>query len=99
MSARKNPKYLDWVRTLRCVECGGRAEPHHFIGEFGLSGVGITAPDMFSMPLCRKHHREIHDHDEGWRTLQREYLIRTIIRGFESGRIIISDQGVAQCAT
>ena len=92
MSARKNPKYLDWIRSLPCAESGERAEPHHFIGEFGLSGVGMTAPDMFAMPLSRVAHQHIHEHCDGWRMLQREYLIRTIIKGFDSGWIVISEQ-------
>lgn len=48
--------YLNYVRTLPCVVCGGRAEPHHVEG----GGVALKGSDYLTIPLCRKHHDAYH---------------------------------------
>lgn len=58
----KNPPgrseaYLDYIRSLPCIVCRNPAEPHHT--ESG--GVGLKGSDFSCVPLCRKHHRELHD--------------------------------------
>ncbi|HGY9146971.1 TPA: DUF968 domain-containing protein, partial [Escherichia coli] len=34
-------------------------DPHHLIGH-GQGGMGTKAHDLFVLPLCRKHHDELH---------------------------------------
>jgi hypothetical protein len=34
-------------------------DPHHLIGH-GQGGVGTKAHDIFTLPLCREHHNELH---------------------------------------
>ncbi|MGP0818145.1 DUF968 domain-containing protein, partial [Escherichia coli] len=34
-------------------------DPHHLIGH-GQGGMGTKAHDLFVLPLCRKHHNELH---------------------------------------
>ena len=55
----RNRKYLDWICTLPCTVCGGRAEPHHE-GEEGNGGMGMKCSDYDTVPLCRDHHQYRH---------------------------------------
>ncbi|WP_123002795.1 DUF968 domain-containing protein [Escherichia coli] len=55
-----NEKYTRWVKTQPCAYCGKPADdPHHLIGH-GQGGMGTKAHDLFVLPLCRKHHDELH---------------------------------------
>lgn len=55
-----NEKYTRWVKTQPCACCGKPADdPHHLIGH-GQRGMGTKAHDLFVLPLCRKHHDELH---------------------------------------
>ncbi|EFY4918268.1 DUF968 domain-containing protein, partial [Shigella dysenteriae] len=55
-----NEKYTRWVKTQPCACCGKPADdPHHLIGH-GQGGMGTKAHDLFVLPLCRKHHDELH---------------------------------------
>lgn len=45
------------LSDLGCSVCRMPAEIHHLSGyEFG-SGMGLKAPDKFTIPLCPNHHR------------------------------------------
>ncbi len=55
-----NEKYTRWVKTQPCACCGKPADdPHHLIGH-GQGGIGTKAHDIFTLPLCREHHNELH---------------------------------------
>ncbi|HHY8360295.1 TPA: DUF968 domain-containing protein, partial [Escherichia coli] len=55
-----NEKYTRWVKTQLCACCGKPADdPHHLIGH-GQGGMGTKAHDIFTLPLCREHHNELH---------------------------------------
>ncbi|CTU31219.1 putative prophage protein [Escherichia coli] len=55
-----NEQYTRWVKTQPCACCGKPADdPHHLIGH-GQGGMGTKAHDLFVLPLCRKHHDELH---------------------------------------
>ncbi|EJW6018158.1 DUF968 domain-containing protein [Escherichia coli] len=55
-----NEKYTRWVKTQPCACCGQPADdPHHLIGH-GQGGMGTKAHDIFTLPLCREHHNELH---------------------------------------
>lgn len=87
----ESKRYRDWVKTLPCCLCGAPADDaHHVIGlRWSLSGMGMTAPDSFVMPLCRPHHNAVHQRPELQR-LQPDWLRWTIARGirsFEDGEI------------
>ncbi len=57
---RFKEKYTRWVKTQPCACCGMPADdPHHLIGH-GQGGMGTKAHDLFVLPLCRKHHDELH---------------------------------------
>ena len=68
----KSQRYLRWVRTLPCSICGTdqNIEAHHIIGH-NLSGMGMKPHDTLTMPLCQKHHKELHDN--GAETFDRKY--------------------------
>ncbi len=55
-----NEKYKRWVKTQPCACCGKPADdPHHLIGH-GQGGMGTKSHDIFTLPLCREHHNELH---------------------------------------
>lgn len=59
-------KYTQWVKTQPCVCCGKQSDdPHHIIG-YGQGKMGGKAHDIFTIPLCRKHHNELHQNVENW---------------------------------
>lgn len=85
----RSEKYLAWVRTLPCCVCGATigVAAHHLIGMWGLSGMGLKAPDSFVMPACdpvyghsRDCHQQIHA-DQQLRDRQPEFLKSTLARG------------------
>ncbi|RXP68288.1 DUF968 domain-containing protein [Escherichia coli] len=72
-----NEKYTRWVKTQPCACCGKPADdPHHLIGH-GQGGMGTKAHDLFVLPLCRKHHDELHADTGNFRT---STLLRKINR-------------------
>ena len=76
------PKYLAWVRTRPCCLCGGQANAaHHLIGMWGMSGMGLKAPDSMAIPVCDGPgdtcHRKIHASKE-LQQLQPEWIEQTL---------------------
>lgn len=64
LNTDRNPRYLAFVRSKRCWFCGKDAEPHHPIKHwFPISngGIGRKGSDYLAIPLCREHHRKVHD--------------------------------------
>ena len=57
----KSKRYIDWIKTQRCIVCFKEAEPHHIIGVGNMSGMGMKAPDWAVMPLCHEHHMLMHE--------------------------------------
>lgn len=59
-------KYLQWVKSQPCCVCGATSDDaHHLIG-YGQSGMGTKAHDLFTIPLCRVHHSELHKDPKQW---------------------------------
>ncbi|EPC5388258.1 DUF968 domain-containing protein [Serratia proteamaculans] len=59
-------KFTRWVKSQPCACCGGSSDdPHHIIGH-GQGGMGTKAHDFFTIPLCRKHHDELHRDLSRW---------------------------------
>lgn len=80
--------YLNWVKTQPCECCQQQSDdPHHLIG-WGQGGMATKAHDIFSIPLCRKHHTELH-HDrlafERKYGSQLEMIIRVLDRAYALG--------------
>lgn len=84
----ESPNFIAWVKTQPCMCCGQPADDaHHLIG-WGQGGVGTKAHDIFTLPLCRKHHRQLH-HDP--LSFEREYgtqpalIIKLLDRAYALG--------------
>lgn len=86
----ENEKYTRWVKQQQCACCSNPAdEPHHLIG-YGMGGMGTKAHDLFVIPLCRRHHDELHADTVAFEKRygsQLELLIRFLDRVFAIGVI------------
>lgn len=80
--------YLNWVKTLPCECCQQQSDdPHHLIG-WGQGGMATKAHDIFSIPLCRKHHNELHNDRLAFERKygsQLEMIIRVLDRAYALG--------------
>ncbi|HHQ6611310.1 DUF968 domain-containing protein [Morganella morganii] len=81
-------KYLQWVKSQPCCVCGQQADdPHHIIGH-GTGGTGTKAHDIFTIPLCRIHHDELHRDPAAWEAKhgsQLELLFKFMNRSYGIG--------------
>ena len=79
---------MRWVNTLTCSVCGGYSENHHIKGHG--QGGSLRASDLFTMPLCRDHHSELHRGVmtwEGKHGLQWAYVGQTLAKALRLGKI------------
>lgn len=87
----RSKAYLQFVASLPCVCCG--AEPagdaHHVI-DVGFGGMGTKASDLFTIPMCRGHHTELHKNIGEWEKVngsQWMWVALTIHQGVTDGAI------------
>lgn len=79
-------KYLAWIRSQHCCVCGSpHVVPHHIIG-IGRGKMGGKDHDYLTMPLCDKHHTELHQ-DPKMLKYQVKWLIETLEHAHLSGVI------------
>ncbi|WP_048980356.1 DUF968 domain-containing protein [Enterobacter asburiae] len=80
--------YLNWVKTQPCECCQQQSDdPHHLIG-WGQGGMATKAHDIFTIPLCRKHHTELHNDRLAFERKygsQLEMIIRVLDRAYALG--------------
>lgn len=70
-----NDKYLQWVKSQPCCVCNSIAhDAHHLIG-YGQGGMGTKAHDLFTIPLCRIHHDELHKDKTEWERVHGSQLV------------------------
>lgn len=85
-----NEPYTRWVKTQPCLCCGKQADdPHHLIG-YGQGGMATKTHDLFTLPLCRKHHDELHADTNAFERrygTQPELLLRILDRALAIGVI------------
>jgi hypothetical protein len=57
---RRNKAHLRYVATQPCLICGRQpSDPHHL--RFAQPrALGLNVSDEFTVPLCRGHHRQLH---------------------------------------
>ena len=61
----RDKKHLKKVKQLLCVLCQqGPCDAHH-LTRARKSGMGLKVGDNYTIPLCRSHHRQLHDHQDG----------------------------------
>jgi hypothetical protein len=84
----ENRDYLNWVKTQPCECCQQQSDdPHHLIG-WGQGGMATKAHDIFSIPLCRKHHTELHNDRLAFERKygsQLEMIIKVLDRAYALG--------------
>ncbi|WP_318393517.1 DUF968 domain-containing protein [Enterobacter sp.] len=84
----ENEKYTRWVKAQPCACCANPADdPHHLIG-YGQGGMGTKAHDLFVLPLCRRHHDELHADVKAFEQkygTQPELLLKTLDRALAIG--------------
>ena len=61
-----NEKHLTHIRQKACLcsgsDCFGGVEAHHLMKPwFGYRGMGMKSGDMNVVPLCHKHHMQLHE--------------------------------------
>lgn len=61
---KRDEGYLHRVRGMPCCICGDdvSVEAHH--PRIGIVGAGRKADDRDAVPLCGRHHRELHTMNE-----------------------------------
>ena len=77
----KDPDYLQFIRSRPCTFCGDprTTEPHHPIRRLrGISESGLAqkGADYLGIPICRRHHTQLHD---GNLHISREELLEVIV--------------------
>lgn len=83
--------YADYIRSLPCSVCDDdtTVQQHHAIEIPGiLKGLALKTPEAFSIPLCARHHRELHLHVEGWEVnygSQLGHITKTILKATLDG--------------
>ena len=60
-AAASNKAHLKFVAAQPCLLCGRQpSDPHHL--KFAqVQALGRKVSDEFTVPLCRTHHRELHN--------------------------------------
>jgi Rad52/22 family double-strand break repair protein len=65
---RRDKAHLKFVASQPCLVCGRQpSDPHHL--RFAQpSAIGLKVSDEFTVPLCRGHHRQLHQagNEVGW---------------------------------
>ena len=69
---RRNKAHLRLVAQGACLVCGRQPCDAHHLRFAQPRGLGLKVSDEFTVPLCRIHHREVHQHAkelEWWKAL------------------------------
>ena len=87
-TGKKDQRYMDWIKTLPCAECGREAdiEVHHPRGHKYGCGAGMKAPDCLAVPLCVDHHRAYHYGNlDDKATRQAGWVLDTLLLAIQCG--------------
>ena len=57
----KDKKYLKWVASNPCIICQQNGCNAHHIQYAQHRGIGQKVGDQFTIPLCVKHHHQLHN--------------------------------------
>jgi hypothetical protein len=58
---RRDKRHLRFVCTQPCLVCGRTPSDAHHLRFAEPRALGRKVSDEFTVPLCRSHHRELHD--------------------------------------
>ena len=64
----RDKQHLQFVGSQPCAVCGGKPADAHHIRFAQKRAFGAKVSDEFTVPLCRQHHRELHNyaHETAW---------------------------------
>ena len=91
-------KYLNWIATLSCANCGIIDEtivPQHAVdisaiaGRVSNKGMGMKTNDWLAMPLCYTCHSKLHNGDKLILSCQPLFIFDTLDKAFKHGIIHI----------
>ena len=74
----RDPQHLKFVASQPCLVCGRRPSDAHHLRFLQPRALGRRVSDEFAVPLCRTHHRALHDRgDEAawWTSFQLDPII------------------------
>lgn len=82
----RNRKYLDYLRTQRCIFTGSygtdaeAVDPAHV----GTAGKGLKSPDSEALPVLHSIHQEMHSRGEMFvlRMMATDDLLRAMARAY-----------------
>lgn len=57
---RREPGHLEYVRSQPCLICDRTPSDAHHLKFAQTSAIGRKVSDEFTVPLCRTHHRQLH---------------------------------------
>jgi hypothetical protein len=58
----RDKKHRDFVSAQACLICGRQPSDPHHLRFAQAKALGRKVSDEFTVPLCRVHHRELHQH-------------------------------------
>jgi hypothetical protein len=61
---RRDKQHLAFVASRPCLVCGRLPSEAHHLRFAQPRALGRKVSDEFSVPLCRYHHRQAHEHGE-----------------------------------
>ncbi len=64
----RDKEHLKFVATQPCLVCGRQPSDAHHLRFAQLRALGMKVSDEFTVPLCRTHHRNLHQtgNEIGW---------------------------------
>ena len=57
---RRDKSHLRFVASQPCLVCGRQPSDPHHLRFAQLRALGVKVSDEFTVPLCRGHHRQLH---------------------------------------
>jgi hypothetical protein len=69
----RDPEHRKFVARQPCLICGRQPCDAHHLRFAQPRGLGLKVSDEFTVPLCRTHHRELHQtgREEAWWTVRK----------------------------
>ena len=98
----ESKEYLKFVQTLPCSDCRSEENvvAHHLKGRMSpyCGGMGYKASDIFTMPLCPEHHREMHDTTH-LIDHQMYFILQTLDRAVSQGVLGVDREALKEAIT
>src|SRR5262249_26220840 len=73
----RDKAHLRFVASQPCLVCGRQPSDPHHLRFAQLRAIGLKVSDEFTVPLCRGHHRQLHqtgNEREWWKAIKIDAL-------------------------